>query len=376
MQKTLGNVCTQIIDSEHKTAPAATPGTTFGYSVGTPHIRNGRLLLNSAIPVDKDTFQKWTVRGVPQRDDLILSREAPVGQIARVEEGQRVCLRQRTVLLRPNSDVIHPRYLLYALMAPTAQQRMHSKAAGSTVPHLNIKEIRALPLDHLPPLSEQQAVVDILGALDDKVAINERIAENTVTLGRALLSQTVEVDSQECEIRDIADLSYGKALPEPKRRPGRTPVFGCTGQVGWHDAAITLTKLPVVGRKGANAGHVSWMWEPGWVIDTAYHAQAKIPEISPEALYFILDSAGFKSLLGDSAVPGVNRNQALRLRVRIPALGQIDRFGDHARALLGLSIHARTENRTLTALRDTLLPHLITGKLRIKDAERAVEEAV
>src|SRR5690606_18060292 len=87
---TLADVCLQITDCEHKTAPAAPRGTEYGYSVGTPCIKNGRLLLDAAKRVDRATYEKWTARAVPQKDDIILTREAPVGEAALLDGNSRV----------------------------------------------------------------------------------------------------------------------------------------------------------------------------------------------------------------------------------------------------------------------------------------------
>jgi type I restriction enzyme S subunit len=248
-------------------------------------------------------------------------------------------------------------------------------AAGSTVPHLNIKEVRALTLEGVPSLAGQRAIAEVLGALDDKITANNRLAFNSIELGRSLLQQAIQFQPRDVTVSEFATLLYGKALPEPKRLPGTSPVFGCTGQVGWHNSQLTESQCPVVGRKGANAGHVSWMPKPGWVIDTAFYAQPVISEINMQALYFLLDAAGFKSLLGDSAVPGVNRNTALTHPTRIPGPEQLPRFCEEARELLRVPVQAERENGTLTSLRDTLLPQLVTGKIRVEDAEGIVEDA-
>lgn len=179
---TLGAACTLIVDCEHKTAPPAAPGTEYGFAVGTPHIRNGRILLDSAKPIDENTYIEWTARETPRQDDLILAREAPVGQVGRIREGERICLGQRTVLLRPNLHVANASYLHYLMLSPQMQETMHSRAAGSTVPHLNVKDIRSLPIPPLPDMEEQAQVGKLLGALDEKITVNEQIAATSLNL--------------------------------------------------------------------------------------------------------------------------------------------------------------------------------------------------
>ncbi|MFD3612013.1 restriction endonuclease subunit S [Streptomyces atroolivaceus] len=247
--------------------------------------------------------------------------------------------------------------------------------SGSTQPKLTQASLNDVRL-RVPDRETQDSIVEVLGALDDKIALNERISDTSLALGRSVFRQETQAAGAETALGDLATLQYGKALPAPLRRPGSVPVFGCTGQVGFHDTALTQSAHPVVGRKGANAGHVSWLPEPGWIIDTAFYAMPKKKEVSNEVLYFVLDAAGISTLTADSAVPGVNRDVALRHRIRTPALGRLEELAPQAETFLATCQQAARENRTLADLRDTLLPQLITGKLRVKDATRVVEEAV
>lgn len=161
----LGDVAL-IVDCEHKTAPKAPPGEEFGYSVGTRSIRGGQIDFDSCKRVSKSTFASWSQRAVPAAGDLILAREAPVGQVGYVDGRRPVCLGQRTVLIRPGERA-NGRFLHYLLLAPAAQGWMSEKSAGSTVEHLNVADIRRLPLGDLPSVAEQRRIAGVLGALDD-----------------------------------------------------------------------------------------------------------------------------------------------------------------------------------------------------------------
>lgn len=103
---------TTIIDCEHKTAPLETEGIP---SIRTPNIGKGRLLLEGVNRVSEKTYQLWTKRAKPESGDLILAREAPVGNAAIITNGLRVCLGQRTVLIKPNKDKICSEYLNYLI---------------------------------------------------------------------------------------------------------------------------------------------------------------------------------------------------------------------------------------------------------------------
>lgn len=110
-KEVLGNVCI-IIDCEHKTAPTKDEGIPL---IRTPNIGAGHLILDNAKRVSEQVYATWTKRAKPEPGDLILAREAPVGNVALIRKGQRVCLGQRTVLLRLKDKKTSPHYLNYLL---------------------------------------------------------------------------------------------------------------------------------------------------------------------------------------------------------------------------------------------------------------------
>ncbi|MFC9427888.1 restriction endonuclease subunit S [Streptomyces sp. NPDC056987] len=311
--------------------------------------------------------------------DLVFTHRGTIGQVSMVPRSPRYpryTLSTSQVKARLDTTQALPEFYYYWFRSPRGQESILAHVSTVGVPGLvqPVATIKSLRVPH-PPLLEQQAVTEVLGALDEKIAANERLAIYSIELGRSLLQQATKVQPRAVTVGEFAVLTYGKALPEPKRFPGESPVFGCTGQVGWHNSPLTESQCPVVGRKGANAGHVSWMPKSGWVIDTAFFAKPVSSEINMQALYFLLDAAGLKSLIGDSAVPGVNRNTALAHPTRIPGPEQLPHFCEEARELLRVLVQAEAENDTLASLRDTLLPQLVAGKIRVKDAEKIVEDA-
>jgi type I restriction enzyme S subunit len=183
LQTTLSDICEEIVDCLHETAPTQEEGIP---SIRTSNIENGRLDLVGADKVSEETYRKWTQRSEPQPGDLILAREAPVGEVGMVPEGARVCLGQRTVQLRPDRDKVVPRYLLFLLLDQELQNRMESMAAGSTVAHLNLSDIRGMELPELPPLAVQRRIADILGALDDKIELNRRMNRTLEEMAQTL----------------------------------------------------------------------------------------------------------------------------------------------------------------------------------------------
>ena len=149
-----------IVDCEHKTAPVQEVGIP---SIRTPNIGKGYLILENVNRVSEETYELWTRRAKPKPGDLILAREAPAGNVGVIPEGQRVCLGQRTVLIRPKEEIANPQYLAFLLLHPIMQARLLAHSTGATVQHVNMKDIRELPISGLPPIQTQIVCVRELG---------------------------------------------------------------------------------------------------------------------------------------------------------------------------------------------------------------------
>lgn len=166
----LNDVCKFIVDCPHSTSPDEGMGYPL---IRTPNIGKGRLILDNVHRVSEKVYHSRTVRAVPQDDDLIFAREAPAGNIAIIKNGEKVCLGQRTVLLRPDKTKVYPDYLVYYLLAPQQQHNLLKFATGATVPHINLPDIRNLQIE-LPPYTIQIKKARTLSAYDDLIENNNR----------------------------------------------------------------------------------------------------------------------------------------------------------------------------------------------------------
>ena len=155
--ESLNELCELIIDCEHKTAPTQAEGIP---SIRTPNIGKGKLLLDGVRRVSDKTYTKWTRRGEPRPGDLILAREAPAGNVGVIPENTKVCLGQRTVLIRPRSEIFDSHFLAYLLLEPQTRATLLGHARGATVQHVNMRDIRALKVGAIPSLQVQKQVVE------------------------------------------------------------------------------------------------------------------------------------------------------------------------------------------------------------------------
>jgi type I restriction enzyme, S subunit len=243
----------------------------------------------------------------------------------------------------------------------------------SAQPNASAATLTNAPL-RLPSVRKaQEAISETLGALDDKIAVNQATSRTSYELAQAIFS--AQNLAHESALSSIIDLRYGKALPEGVREPGNVPVFGSNGRSGWHSEPLTPGPGIIIGRKGANAGSVSWSSVPFWAIDTAFFVRPISKDIPMEYLYLLLETVDFRRQVGDSAIPGLNREIALACTVGLPPNDVISQVASEVRPLLELSSHMSEESSALVSLRDTLLPQLMSGEIRIRDAERIVEDA-
>ena len=167
--KPLSELCDFIVDCEHKTAPTQEKGIP---SIRTPNIGKGKLLLQDVYRVSEETYALWTRRAEPMPGDLILAREAPAGNVAVIPENLRVCLGQRTVLIRPDRQIFEPEFLALTLLRPAMQQKLLAHSRGATVQHVNMKDIRALDVGAVPPLETQR---EIISSADKAFQASERL---------------------------------------------------------------------------------------------------------------------------------------------------------------------------------------------------------
>ena len=179
----LRDLCELIVDCEHKTAPTQETGYP---SIRTPNVGRGYFILDGVNHVSEETYRLWTRRAAPVAGDLIMAREAPVGNVAIILRGLQPCLGQRTLLIRPDRKKVDPAYLTYLLLGEEVQGTIHGLTNGVTVSHLNMEDVRTLPIPPLPLLPVQRRIASVLSAYDELIENNQRRIQILETMARAL----------------------------------------------------------------------------------------------------------------------------------------------------------------------------------------------
>jgi type I restriction enzyme S subunit len=298
-----------------------------------------------------------------------------------------------------------PLYVYYNLS--TRQAEIRSAAGGSAQPILNKSAFGQLDI-LLPPGEEQRAIAHILGTLDDKIELNRRMNETLEAMARAIFkSWFVDFDPviakaerrgpglpnhvanlfpdrfEDSELGEIpagwevtrwdalVSLEYGKSLTGYAGENGVYPVYGTNGRIGSHSKPLCNHPGIIIGRKGAYRG-VHYCSTPFYVIDTAFYVEPKIGTDLRWAYYELLrqDINGMDS---GSAIPSTSREDFYSLPVLSPAIGIQTAFAKYLSPFWSRQELNISESRTLAALRDTLLPKLISGELRVMNTESCLE---
>ena len=163
--KTVEEVCERLIDYRGKTPPKTSSGVRL---VTAKVIKQGRIQPEPAEYIAEDFYDEWMRRGLPQDLDLLLTTEAPLGEVALLRLREPVALAQRVILLRPNPSIVDPRYLFQAMKGDFVQAELRARASGTTVSGIKQSELRKVRIP-VPPLVTQRRIAAILSAYDDLI---------------------------------------------------------------------------------------------------------------------------------------------------------------------------------------------------------------
>lgn len=214
----LKRVLRRLIDCEHKTAPQVEDSDYR--VVRTTAVRNGLLRLPGTYCTSAKAFDLWTRRGLPEPNDVIFTREAPAGEACLVPPEMRVCLGQRTVLLKPKREKINPEFLIHMIYGGPPRVEIVLSSQGSTVGHFNMSDIGSLYF-LLPPRQEQDAIVQ--SVRDRTVGLTTSISrtEHEIALLREYRTRlTSDVVTGKLDVRAAAaSLPEASASPEPDPSP-------------------------------------------------------------------------------------------------------------------------------------------------------------
>lgn len=385
----MGDLIEALIDYRGKTPPKSDAGVPL---ITAKVIKGGVILGEPREYIAEEIYDSWMRRGLPKTGDILITTEAPLGEVAQVGNDARIALAQRVILLRADPSKVDPQFLFHYLRSPAARASLMRRSSGTTVSGIRQPELRAVEIPLLDRPG-QEHVGWILDCLDDLIENNRRRVEVLEEMARAIYSEwfvhlrfpghekfdlidsdlgQIPVGWTLTTVGQVLKLKYGKALKADSRNGGAVAVVGSSGVVGWHDATLIPGPAIVVGRKG-NVGSIIWVDGPSWPIDTTYYVETDLP------LRFVAEQLRRTEFLNThAAVPGLSREQAYSKAFLRPSGGVLADY-EAAVAPLASSIKVMAEQiEQLAAMRNLLLPKLVTGQIDVStlDLYALVEGAV
>lgn len=165
-------VCLYAVDCPNRTAPIVDYDTPYKM-LRTTNVRGGFVDTRDLRCVTRETYERWTRRLKPQVGDVILTREAPLGDVGRLTSDEQVFLGQRLFHYRANPEKLDSRFLAYVLQSNQVQGWIKGVGFGATVQHAKVADFLKIPIP-LPPLTIQSRIGQILSTYDDLIENNRR----------------------------------------------------------------------------------------------------------------------------------------------------------------------------------------------------------
>jgi type I restriction enzyme S subunit len=276
---------------------------------------------------------------------------------------ERCYLTNLSIKIETDRLKVHNKFLYYYY----AIEGLRYLDSGSAQSQITITDL-AKAIVPLPPLPEQKAIASVLSSLDDKIDLlhrqNKTLEAMAETLFRQWFVEEARDDWEDGKIDDLFILQRGFDLPVQKRIKGPFPIYAASGHAGGHEEYKVKGPGVTTGRSGV-LGKVFYIMEDFWPLNTSlFIKEYKIA--TPLFSYFLLKTIDLEGFNAGSAVPTLNRNHVHGFNISIPPTILIKQFENTVMPCFEKIQFNQNQIRTLEKLRDTLLPKLMSGEVRVE----------
>ena len=343
---TTGSLCELIVDCVNKTAPIVEETTPFKM-LRTTNIRNGIIDSFNCRRVTQETYETWTRRAKVERGDVILTREAPIGEVGYVDFDDTVFLGQRLMQYRVNPARLDARYLLYSFLSPGLRDQFAAHdGTGSTVSHIRVGDCSRFTVTH-PTLPEQRKIAEFLTAVDGRIGqLSQKKAlleDYKKGVMQQLFTQALRFkddhgnDFSEWEEMRLGELcatfKSGKGITsEEIEEDGEYPVYGGNGRRGYANTFTHEGEFLLIGRQGALCGNINRVSGKSYISEHAI-AVAGNELANTEWLAQRLHHLNLNRLSESSAQPGLAVNKLERLKLLTPSVPEQTKIANFLTAL-------------------------------------------
>lgn len=384
--RTIRELCEIVADCPHSTPVWTSSGKIV---VRNQNIKNGRIDLSVPSYTDEKHFEQRIRRARPIPGDIIITREAPIGDVGMIPESVECCLGQRMVLLRANPEVCDKHYLLYSLQSRYVQHQISwSEGTGTTVSNLRIPHLEQLKIPY-PSMKTQKAIANILRSIEDKMEINRKINDNLQQQAYFYFVRLfVENADPTWRIGTISDLGTvvgggtpskakqeyyaenGIAWITPKDLSVDKSKFISHGEndiseLGYRNSSATI--MPIGTVLFSSRAPIGYIAIASNEVTTNQGFKSVVPHAeigTPYIYYFLLHNLPLiESKASGSTFKEVSGSVMKSVEAVIPDTATLAKFNDFCYPLFEMQAKFELENRRLANLRDLLLPKLISGEI-------------
>ena len=361
----LGEITELVIDYRGKT-PKKLGGDWCkqGYrALSAKNIKTGRIVQAETIRyIDESLYRKW-MKDEVQRGDILITSEAPFGQIFFWDSDEKIVLSQRLfcVRIKPEYDA---RFIYYYMTTPEFQSELDGRATGTTVIGLRQPELMKCVI-RCPEIQEQKVIAAILSSIDAKIIANEKVNDNLQQQAQAIYS-SMFIDNPDPawshgHLSDLITVKYGK--DHKKLADGIYPVYGSGGIMRYVERPLYNKESVLIPRKGT-LNNVMYVNQPFWSVDTMFYTEMKLPNVA-KFVYHFVKAKDLVSMNAGSAVPSMTTDILNAIEVVIPSASALEEFESLVAPMYEAMEANDVQSKALSQMRDTLLPKLMSGEIDV-----------
>ena len=358
-----------------------------------------------------EDYDNWMTRGIPNKGDVVMTTEAPLGEVAQINTDKKIALAQRIITLRGKNGLLDNTFLMYSLQSPVMQSRLEARASGTTVLGIKSAELKKVAIN-LPSIEEQIKISSILSSLDRKIELNNEMNKTLEEMAQALFK------------RWFVDFEFPNEDSKPYKSSGGEMVESELGMIpkGWRvssldnianylnglamqkyrpesDEFIPVIKIKDLGNGRTdnssdkasinipkqyiiNDGDVIFSWSgtlmvkiwTGGIGGLNQHLFKVTSEEYDKWYYYLWTNyhlEKFNAIAKDKATTmgHIKRSNLTEARVLVPDVDVYIRLNNIMKPIIDKIIEVNVQSKQLSELRNSLLPKLMSGEIRVEDIE-------
>ncbi len=379
-----------LIDYRGKTPKKSENGIP---TLSARSVKNGYIDYSQCYYISKEEYDRFMVRGFPMKGDILLTTEAPMGMVAKLDRDD-VAIAQRLLTLRGKQGVLDNDFLMYLLMSPKGQSLLRAKETGTTVTGIKQAEFRRIEL-LLPGIEYQEKIANILCGLDDKIALNKKINDNLEKQAQAFYQELFQNNFQSTwTLGTVTDLGtvVGGSTPSksnveyytesgiawitPKDLSVNKSKFISRGEIDItelglkNSSACKMPKGTVLFSSRAPIGYIA-IAANEVTTNQGFKSVVPNPEIGTPFVYFFLKNnlTIIEGMASGSTFKEVSGSTMKKIPAVLPDRETLDRFNSFCKPIFEQQRILELEIQRLSELRDSLIPKLMSGEIDVSSIQ-------